>query len=498
MDDLLQNYISFTNPRQVAILEAQGEHNYHELDRAARAVAANLLAGRSDLQEACVVFMVPPGFAYAAIQRGIWLAGGIALPLCLTHPLPELAYVFQDVQPQIAVASPPYYNMLLQLAELHNCRFLQTSDALAPAATNLPKLSGSRRAMILYTSGTTSKPKGVVLTHANLMAQMQTLLQAWCWRPDDHVLHVLPLHHTHGIINVLGCALSAGATCEFLDKFEAARVWERFSAGKITLFMAVPTMYARLIAEWEKAPGETRTRWSQACAHLRLMVSGSAALPVPVFEKWLQITGHTLLERYGMTEIGMALSNPLHGERRAGTVGMPLPGVAARLVNDTGEAIAGEGVPGEIQISGANVFREYWNKPEATRSAFRDGWFCTGDVAVLEEGYYRILGRSSMDIIKTGGYKVSALEIESILLEHEVIKECAVVGVPDEEWGERVCTVAVFCTGAALTLDELRAWGKERMAIYKIPSRLCVVDSLPRNAMGKVVKQEVKKLFGRV
>lgn len=196
-----------------------------------------------------------------------------------------------------------------------------------------------------------------------------------------------------------------------------------------------------------------------------------------------------------MTEIGMALSNPLHGERKAGTVGMPLPGVAVRLVSDAGEAHVEEGMPGEIQISGANVFQEYWNKPEATQTAFRDGWFCTGDIAVLENGYYHILGRSSTDIIKTGGYKVSALEIESILLEHDAIKECAVVGVPDEEWGERVCTAAVFCSGTSLTLDDLRGWGKERMAVYKIPSRMCVVDSLPRNAMGKVVKQEVKKMF---
>ncbi len=497
MDDLLQNYISPAHPQKIAIADAQGQYTYQELQRAACTVAANLLAGRkSDLREARVVFMVPPGFAYAAIQRGIWLAGGIAVPLCLTHPLPELAFVCDDVNPQFAIAAPPYLEKLAALSERHHTELLDLPTAVAERhQTELPNLLPQRRAMILYTSGTTSKPKGVVLTHANLIAQMQSLLQAWEWRPEDRILHVLPLHHTHGIVNALGCALSAGATCEFLDKFDGTMVWQRFSAGEITLFMAVPTMYARLISEWENAPPEIRTPWSQACRNLRLMVSGSAALPVPVFEKWRQITGQVLLERYGMTEIGMALSNSLHGERRPGGVGLPLPGVVVRLVHETGETVHEEGIPGEIQVAGANVFREYWNRPEATAAAFREGWFCTGDVAVIENGYYRILGRNSTDIIKTGGYKVSALEIESILLEHESIKECAVVSMPDEEWGERVCAAAVLHAGAALTQEELRAWGKQRMAVYKIPSRLCCVDELPRNTMGKVVKPEVKKIF---
>lgn len=497
MDDLLQHYLSVANPEKIALIEAQGQYRYRQLHDAARAVAAHLLSGgKTDLLEARVALMAPPGFAYAAIQRGIWLAGGIAVPLCLTHPLPELEYVFDDVKPAFAIAAPPYLEMLAPLAERHGARLLPAPTVMngRPQAEP-PRLSAFRRAMILYTSGTTSKPKGVVLTHANLIAQIQTLVQAWDWRQSDRILHALPLHHTHGIINALGCALSAGAACEFAEKFEAAKAWQRFGSGEINLFMAVPTMYARLIAEWESAPPETQKRWSQACAGFRLMVSGSAALPVPIFEKWRQISGHTLLERYGMTEIGMALSNPLHGERRAGTVGLPLPGVSVRLMNEAGGVISDEGVAGELQIAGANVFQEYWNKPDATQSAFRDGWFCTGDVAVIEDGYYRILGRSSTDIIKTGGYKVSALEIEDKLLEHEAIRECAVVGVPDEEWGECVCVAAVLRPGAELTREALRAWGRQRMAAYKIPARLQIVEALPRNAMGKVVKPEIKKIF---
>jgi malonyl-CoA/methylmalonyl-CoA synthetase len=228
---------------------------------------------------------------------------------------------------------------------------------------------------------------------------------------------------------------------------------------------------------------------------MRLMVSGSAALPVSIAEKWKRISGHTLLERYGMTEIGMALSNPLHGERRIGTVGKALPGVKVRLVDNRGRTIAEENTPGEILVRGSSVFQEYWKKEEITHLAFQNGWFRTGDVAVLENGYYRILGRNSVDIIKTGGYKVSALEIEEVLRSHPGIKECAVVGVEDEEWGERVSSVVTLEPGHALDVQQLRNWAADKLANYKIPTRLCVVDNLPRNAMGKVRKPELKGLF---
>jgi malonyl-CoA/methylmalonyl-CoA synthetase len=265
--------------------------------------------------------------------------------------------------------------------------------------------------------------------------------------------------------------------------------------GNLTLFMAVPTIYVKLIAAWANASPEEKERMSKACDKLRLMVSGSAALPVSVFEQWQAISGHTLLERYGMTEIGMALSNPLHGERRPGFVGIPLPGVVARLVDESGSDITTEGQPGEIQIKGPNVFLEYWGKPEATKAAFRDGWFCTGDVAVIERGYYRVLGRSSVDIIKSGGYKISALEVEEVLRTHPAITECAVVGIEDSEWGELVCAAAIIRAGETLALSELRDWAKERLASYKVPARLRCLDKLPRNAMGKVTKPDVKMLF---
>ena len=224
------------------------------------------------------------------------------------------------------------------------------------------------------------------------------------------------------------------------------------------------------------------------------MVSGSAALPVSTLERWKQISGHTLLERYGMTEIGMALSNPLRGERVPGSVGTPLPSVEVQLVGENGEPVV-RGTPGEIEVRGPSVFAEYWGKPDATRDAFRDGWFRTGDTAVVENGVYRILGRTNIDILKTGGHKVSALEIEETLREHPAIAECAVVGVPDAEWGERVAAAVVLKAGDALDLPSLRAWAREFLAAYKIPSRILVLDALPRNAMGKVMKPAIAAMF---
>jgi len=437
-----------------------------------------------------------------AIQWGIWRAGGIAVPLAVSHPPAELEYVIRDADAETVVVHAEFAASIAAMKLPSWLRTVTSAEAMSTALRSLlPGVAAGRRAMIVYTSGTTGKPKGVVTTHANIAAQVTSLVTAWEWRAEDWILLVLPLHHVHGIINVLTCALWAGARCEMLPKFDAERVWARIAAGDLTLFMAVPTIYAKLIGAWEAAPPERRRAWSAGCAppRMRLMVSGSAALPVQRLERWREISGHILLERYGMTEIGMALSNPLHGTRRPGFVGTSLPGVEVRLVDETGRPVSGArggaAAPGEIEVRGASVFLEYWRQPEATAAAFRDGWFRTGDVAVVEDGAYRILGRSSVDIIKTGGYKVSALEVEEVLRTHPAIAECAVVGVEDPEWGERICAAVEPRGDASLTLATLQAWAKERLAPYKIPRALRSVPALPRNAMGKVTKPEVAKLF---
>jgi malonyl-CoA/methylmalonyl-CoA synthetase len=480
---------------RVAIIAADGTFTYQQLDDASRRVAGALLADNADLNQTRVAFLVPPSFAYAAVQRGIWRAGGVAVPLAVSHPPAELEYVIRDSGASVVVGDPSFAAMLTGLARAARARFVTTSTALAGTpGDDLPHLGSNRRAMIVYTSGTTGRPKGAVSTHQNIGAQIASLVEAWRWSPSDHLLLALPLHHVHGIINGLCSALAVRATCEILPAFDAEVVWNRLASGDITVFTAVPTIYNRLIASWQAASPDVQRTRSEGARRLRLMMSGSAALPVQTLERWRDLTGHTLLERYGMTELGMALSNPLDGDRRPGYVGQPLPGVEVRLVDDEGQDVA-EGTPGELEVRGPAVCLEYWQRPDETRDAFRDGWFRTGDMAVCEQGAYRLLGRTSVDIIKTGGYKVSALEIEEILRTHPAIAECAVVGVSDQDWGERVSAAVELRNGASLSLDELQQWAKIQLAPYKVPRALQAVSELPRNAMGKVVKPEVAGLF---
>jgi malonyl-CoA/methylmalonyl-CoA synthetase len=479
---------------RIAVIDSQGAFTYHELLDASSRVAAALLAGRSDLEEARIAFLVTPGFPWVAVQWGIWRAGGVAVPLPLNSTKSELEYFIDDTGASGLVFDALAETLLEPIATARGVRGLPCDEAVAHQTTQLTDVASERRAMILYTSGTTSRPKGVVTTHANIAAQISSLVEAWEWSSEDRIVLCLPLHHVHGIINVVSCALWSGATCEMLPRFDANAVWERIASGNVTLFMAVPTVYVRLIAAWNAASPERRAVLSQACEKLRLMVSGSAALPVSTLERWREISSHTLLERYGMTEIGMALSNPYRGERVPGSVGTPLPSVEVQLVGENGEPVA-SGMPGEIEVRGPSVFREYWGKPDATRDAFRDGWFRTGDTAVVETGVYRILGRTNIDILKTGGHKVSALEIEEALREHPAVAECAVVGVPDPEWGERVAAAVVLNDGDTLDLPGLRGWAKEFLAAHKLPSRLLVLDALPRNAMGKVMKPAVVAMF---
>ncbi len=489
MINLIERLSQFRD--KTAIIDENGEYSYSDLLSSSSKVAAHLLRENESLNEARVAFIIPSSFEYVSVLLGIWRAGGIAVPLCVSHPDPELDSVISQSGAETVIAHPQFKGRMGVLADNNNARFSAMDEVFSSTARDLPDIDESARAMIVYTSGTTSRPKGVVTTHANIRAQIVSLVEAWGWADRDYILNVLPLHHVHGIVNILLCALWSGAKCEMMPRFDADTVWKAFIDRDFTLFMAVPTIYSRLIRVWEEASTEEKEKMTHACRSMRLMVSGSAALPVSMLERWHEISGHVLLERYGMTEIGMALSNPLGGKRVPGHVGKPLPGVQIRLKRDNDEE------QGEILVKGPNVFLEYWANPEATSSAFtEDGWFKTGDIAcVNEEGVYKILGRDSVDIIKSGGYKISALEIEEVLRTDPGVADCAVVGVPDSEWGERVCAALVSAGEANINLEALRFWCKDRLAPYKVPSLIIVVPELPKNALGKVVKPKVVELF---
>lgn len=487
-----------------AVISNGATHTYRELRAASARVAETLLDGAADLEEARIAFLVPGSFEYVAVQWGVWRAGRIAVPLSVAATEPELEHVLTDADVAMALAPSAMLERIRPLCERLGIPTMVVEEALEAggAAADagfaaLPDVVPERRAMILYTSGTTSKPKGVVSTHANIRAQITALVEAWGWRKDDRIPLFLPLHHIHGIVNVLSSALWSGAVVEAFPSFDMDTILQRVGDGAYTVFMAVPTIYVKLIRALEAADDADRERWVAGFRAMRLMISGSAALPAATHETWTALTGQKLLERYGMTEIGMGLSNPLEGERRPGAVGRPLPGVEIRLVDEQDDVVLGDDVPGEIQVRGPAVFQEYWRLPEVTAESFVDGWFRTGDMAVRERGYYRILGRLSVDIIKSGGYKLSALEIEDVLRQHPSIRECAVVGIPDETWGEVVAAVVVAEDGARepLELEALQAWAADRLSKYKLPRRLLVVEDFPRNAMGKVMKPGVKGLF---
>lgn len=379
-----------------------------------------------------------------------------------SHPVKELLYTVGDSDPSLIILHPAFEKIGPALREqcTTDIPFLGLDPFSSNPAPSLPSFSPAfplnRRALMIYTSGTTGNPKGGVSTHEIITFQASCLVKAWEYSPSDRLIHVLPLHHIHGIVNGLAASLLSGATVEMHAKFDPKVIWGRWQdRGSSSLFMAVPTIYSRLNDYFETHIRGTDQEQAarEGAKALRLVISGSAALPTPVKAKFAEITGQVLLERYGMTEIGMALSCGLEVEKRIdGSVGWPLPGVEVRLTEkETGRIVDEIDQDGMIEIKGGNVFLEYWRKPEATASEFTaDGWFKTGDVAKRDStGAYFIQGRASVDLIKSGGYKISALEVERKMLELESIQEVAVVGLKSEEWGQQVAAVVKFREGVS-------------------------------------------------
>ncbi|HXD12475.1 MAG TPA: AMP-binding protein [Anaerolineales bacterium] len=435
-------------------------------------------------------------------------AGGITLPLNLAYPPDELKYFLEDsgailffalVSSKVRIES-----MLSELPDLRAGVFLDPSNPeefqlqiskyeaqsgmSSSAKDHILDHQGNDddTAVIIYTSGTTGRPKGAEITHGNLTSNLDALQEAWGWQADDILLHVLPIFHVHGLFVALHGALHAGATTLLMREFNAQKTLELLSNDTCTVFMAVPTIHQRLL----DFPNAHQYDLSQ----VRLITSGSDRLPDDAFAGFQQTFGYTLLERYGMTETGMNCSNPLRGERRIGSVGLPLPGVELRIVDSETEEILPDGEIGDVQLRGPNIFKGYWRQPDKTSSSFSaDGWFKTGDLGYREkDGYITLCGRSK-DLIISGGLNIYPPEVERVLVEHPAVSACAVIGCPDREWGERVTAVVVLNKGASVTGEELIRFCRERLAPYKSPKSIVFRDDLPRNAMGKVQKAELRK-----
>ncbi|XP_041016274.1 malonate--CoA ligase-like isoform X3 [Juglans microcarpa x Juglans regia] len=505
------------------------------------------VGGLGHLGGARIGIMAKPSAEFVAGMLGTWLSGGVAVPLALSYPEAELLHVMNDSDVSIVLSTEDHHEFLQEVASKCAARHSLIPPVLSISsqkhAHDHPQPGGIDErgilqrnietssedpALIIYTSGTTGKPKGVVHTHRSITAQVQTLAEAWEYTSSDQFLHCLPLHHVHGLFNALLAPLYAGSTVEFMPKFSVRGIWQRWRESypiegtkaddAITVFTGVPTMYTRLIQGYEAMDPELQAASASAARQLRLMMCGSSALPEPVMQQWETITEHRLLERYGMTEFVMAISNPLEGIRKAGTVGKPFPGVQVKILAENENEDDADRV-GELCVKSPSLFRGYWKLPEVTRESFTDGdFFRTGDAGKVDvDGYYIILGRTSADIMKVGGYKLSALEIESAILEHPAVAECCVLGLPDKDYGEAVCAIIVPNAEVkrireedlkpAITLEELCSWAKEKLAPYKLPTRLLLWDSLPRNAMGKssfvtpslcliqVNKKELKKVL---
>lgn len=427
-------------------------------------------------------------------------SGAISLPLNLAYPPDELKYFLQDSGAKLFFAlessKEQVQSILSQLPDLQECVFLDPSkpdkfqsllaNSQSPVSNLQSSSSPNDTAVIIYTSGTTGRPKGAEITHGNLISNLRSLHEAWGWQSEDVLLHVLPIFHVHGLFVALHGALHAGATTLMMREFNAEKTLELLSSGQCTVFMAVPTIHKRLL----DVPEATRFDFS----NVRLITSGSDRLPDDLFTGFQQTFGYTLLERYGMTETGMNCSNPLNGERRIGSVGMPLPGVEVRVVHsETGEPLA-VGEIGDVQLRGPNVFKGYWKQPEKTSESFSaDGWFKTGDLGYLEaDGYLTLCGRSK-DLIISGGLNIYPPEVERVLMEHPAVNACAVIGCPDAEWGEKVTAVVVLNKTETTSAEELIRFCREKLAPYKSPKSIVFRDDLPRNAMGKVQKAELRK-----
>ncbi|MFZ6820313.1 malonate--CoA ligase [Undibacterium sp. Ji22W] len=466
----------------------------------ASAKLANLLASLDLEPGARIAVQVEKSPEALILYLATLRAGYVFLPLNTAYQHAEISYFIKDAAPEVVVCSPQNFGWVSQIAFQAGSQHVFTLDAptqgnnrgslLDRASTMSDQFTtvhsqANDLAAILYTSGTTGRSKGAMLSHDNLASNAKVLKDAWGWQKDDVLLHALPLFHVHGLFVASHGTLLNGSKMIFLPKFDADQVLHYLPQS--TVMMGVPTYYVRLLQD-------SRLNHS-LCSKIRLFISGSAPLLMETFRDFKLRTGHTILERYGMSETTMLVSNPYHGERKAGTVGMPLPGVDVRVVSSDG-TIGHAGEIGDIQVKGANVFQGYWRMPDKTAEEFTsDGYFRTGDVGTFDrDGYLSIVGRSK-DLIISGGYNVYPKEIESMIDDMPEVVESAVIGLAHADFGEAVCAVIVLKKAETLDSATVVTRLKSQIANFKVPKQVFFVSELPRNAMGKVQKNLLRQQF---
>jgi malonyl-CoA/methylmalonyl-CoA synthetase len=477
-------------------------YSWRDIERAS-AMLANLLESLDLAPGSRIAVQVEKSVEAAMLYLATLRAGHVFLPLNTAYQSGEMEYFIGDAEPAVVVCTPRNFGWVSQLAFKAGTDHVFTLDAdrtgslLERAAFcsdqhGVAARRGDDMAAILYTSGTTGRSKGAMLSHANLLSNALVLKDYWGWRTPaqggDVLIHALPIFHVHGLFVALHGALLNGSPMLWQSKFESG--WVVRNLPRATVFMGVPTLYVRMLAESGLNP--------QQCRNMRLFISGSAPLLLDTFTEWTKRTGHTILERYGMSETAMLTSNPCdpaRGERRGGTVGFPLPGVELRVQDDAGAAVA-QGEIGGIQVRGPNVFKGYWHMPEKTREEFTsDGFFKTGDVGRIDaDGYVTIVGRSK-DLIISGGYNVYPAEVESYVNDLPGVAESALVGIPHPDFGEVGVLVVTCREGQSLDPQQIIAATRARLANFKVPKQCFVVDDLPRNAMGKVQKNLLRDRY---
>jgi malonyl-CoA/methylmalonyl-CoA synthetase len=470
-------------------------YSWADLERAT-AKMANLLAGLKLPKDSRIAVQVEKSPEALILYLATIRAGYVYLPLNTAYRAAEIEYFIENAEPAVVVCSPKNFGWVSQIAFKTGTKHVFTlgesrDGSLLERASHQPdtfetvERQADDLAAILYTSGTTGRSKGAMLTHDNLASNAKVLQEYWHWQPGDVLLHALPLFHVHGLFVASHGALLNGSKMIFLPRFDNAEVIRHLPQA--TVFMGVPTYYVRMVAD----PAFDQT----VCTNMRLFVSGSAPLLLDTFNEFTRRTGHTILERYGMSETTMLVSNPYGGDRIGGTVGLPLPGVSVRVVNGDGNP-CGINEIGDIQVKGPNIFKGYWRMPEKTAEEFTpDGYFKTGDVGRFDaKGYLSIVGRSK-DLIISGGYNVYPKEIESFIDELDGVVESAVIGVPHPDFGEAVTAVAVVKPDATISEGDVIGTLKTKIANFKVPKRVFFVQELPRNTMGKVQKNVLRDLF---